>query len=728
MDRDVPAARARRPWGPGLAQAVRGAAIGIALATLVGWAVASATLFVGLPRLLLGAGVGLLLGGAASVGAWLGVRLLLPTAAPLAAAGVAALLLVEAVALATGEPARSVFAATLAGAGALGALGAWAIPSRPRRAPLGLGSLGLLAIALVGAVADRGVEPEAVATAAAPGRTDGAGDLDPGAPGPHTVRRWSYGSGDDRHRPEYAAGATRTTRPLDATGRLPDWTGLSGWLRTRFWGFGPERLPVNARVFMPEGEGPFPLVLVVHGNHPMERFSDAGYAYLGEHLASRGFAVASLDQNFLNRSHFADALRPFDGEFEVRAEGVLAHLRAWRRWARTPGDPLHGRIEVERVLLVGHSRGGEAVALAARRAAAEGLGVRGVVGLAPVANRVRVDGAPLVLRDVGYLVLHGSHDASIRSFEGVGQLERVRLPEAGPAFKAAVWIEGANHGQFNRLWGRDDLWRPLRPLLAAERLLEPAAQERATRVLVTAFAEALLRDDPRYRRFFRDPHALEAALPGIRTRIEFQASGFRVLSDYEEDGERETASLAGARHRASGLARWSEGEVERRWIGAPGFTRAVQLGWQQRAGTEPPRYAIDLPAGAVPHADAVLSLSLADADYARAEARREPIDLSVELTDAAGVRVALPLGRFGRLDPLYAEPMLRPALFAPRPEIVFRSFALPLAAFATAEPALDVARLRSVALVFDRTPSGLLVLDDLGWRAPDLAARGAGGS
>ena len=51
-------------------------------------------------------------------------------------------------------------------------------------------------------------------------------------------------------------------------------------------------LPLNARVWHPAGDGPFPLVLVVHGNHRMEDFSDPGYAYLGETLASRGFIVA----------------------------------------------------------------------------------------------------------------------------------------------------------------------------------------------------------------------------------------------------------------------------------------------------------------------------------------------------------------------------------------------------------------------------------------------------
>ena len=70
--------------------------------------------------------------------------------------------------------------------------------------------------------------------------------------------------------------------------------------RKTYWGYDNTRFPLNARVWLPEGAGPFPLVLVVHGNHNMQEFSDPGYGWLGEFLASRGFILASVDMNFLN--------------------------------------------------------------------------------------------------------------------------------------------------------------------------------------------------------------------------------------------------------------------------------------------------------------------------------------------------------------------------------------------------------------------------------------------
>ena len=162
---------------------------------------------------------------------------------------------------------------------------------------------------------------------------------DPSQPGSHTVRTLFYGSGQDRHRAEYGADADLVTGPVDGSALVERWTGL----RTGYWGFGPEALPLNGRVWYPEGDGPFPLVLIVHGNHVMEDFSDPGYAYLGELLASRGYILVSVDENFLNLSPFADALMisSLKEENDLRGWLLLEHLRVWRDWNATPDNPFY---------------------------------------------------------------------------------------------------------------------------------------------------------------------------------------------------------------------------------------------------------------------------------------------------------------------------------------------------------------------------------------------------
>ena len=82
---------------------------------------------------------------------------------------------------------------------------------------------------------------------------------------------------------------------VDASAYITKWSNL----KTKFWGFDEHALPLNGRVWMPEGEGPFPLALIVHGNHLMEDFSDGGYGYIGELLASKGIIAVSVDENFL---------------------------------------------------------------------------------------------------------------------------------------------------------------------------------------------------------------------------------------------------------------------------------------------------------------------------------------------------------------------------------------------------------------------------------------------
>jgi hypothetical protein len=47
-------------------------------------------------------------------------------------------------------------------------------------------------------------------------------------------------------------------------------------------------------------------------------------------------------------------------------------------------------------------------------------------------------------------------------------------------------------------------------------------------------------------------------------------------------------------------------------------------------------------------------------------------------------------------------------------EPVLQTFELPLAAFAAAKPGFTPAALREIRLVFDRSPEGVVILDDLG--------------
>src|SRR5436309_3239080 len=139
--------------------------------------------------------------------------------------------------------------------------------------------------------------------------------------GPYAVKSFYYGSGTDKQRLYFHDSVAIKTKPADASAFVSMQPEQADD-RKNYWGFDTKKFPINGRVWYPDGAGPFPLVLVVHGNHNMKDFSDPGYQYLGEHLASRGFILASVDENFLNGN--------MRNENDARAWMLLEHLVSWR--------------------------------------------------------------------------------------------------------------------------------------------------------------------------------------------------------------------------------------------------------------------------------------------------------------------------------------------------------------------------------------------------------------
>jgi len=260
-----------------------------------------------------------------------------------------------------------VVASSLGAAISVLARGGWSVATRARRTitviglALGVAGLALGATWLLDDGSPLVLPPNAAAQAGT--QVEPLDISDPSQPGPYAVQTLFYGSGQDRHRAEYGADVDLVTGPVDGSALVERWTSL----RTGYWGFGPEALPLNGRVWYPEGAGPFPLVLIAHGNHMMEDFSAPGYAYLGELLASRGFILVSVDENFLNLSPFADALMisSLKEENDLRGWLLLEHLRVWRDWNAIQDNPFYHKVDLDNVALMGHSRGGEAVAVAA---------------------------------------------------------------------------------------------------------------------------------------------------------------------------------------------------------------------------------------------------------------------------------------------------------------------------------------------------------------------------
>jgi dienelactone hydrolase len=593
---------------------------------------------------------------------------------------------------------------------------------------------------------------------------------DPSRPGPYRVLTLTYGSGKDRWRPEYGEKADLKTRTVDAT---PFVKGNEGWgigVRDWFWGFGFDKFPLNGRVWYPQGPGPFPLVLVVHGNHNMADFSDPGYAWLGELLASRGFITVSVDENFFNGSWSGGLEKENDG----RGWLLLKHVEAWRGWNRAPGNPFHRKVDLQRIALIGHSRGGEAAAIAAAfnrlpyypDDATEPLGfnfgIRSVVAIAPSDGQYKPAGKPTPLPGVNYLTLQGAHDGDVSFFMGESQYRRLTFDEDRYAFKAALYSYRSNHGQWNTVWGDADAGWPLSLLLNREPLLDPEAQRKLGAVYISGFLEATLHDNAAYVRLFRDARAASQWLPEDLYITRFQDSTFETVADYEEDVNVASASLKGATLAGRHLALWKEKDLSYRQGDGTKRNQVVYLGWKRdpKKPQENGTYAVRLPADLKLEAGSLLVFSLADSGdeppdpkdkekkgkkktdaekkaeekeeekkQKEREARKErekkegkePLDFTVELVDAGGTAVRLPLSRFRPvpvpLESHFTKLKDEEELYGDAWEPALQTFELPLRAFAAAKPGFDPAALREVRFVFDRRPEGVVILDDLGFAA-----------
>ncbi|HEY0779876.1 MAG TPA: peptidoglycan-binding protein, partial [Gemmatirosa sp.] len=247
--------------------------------------------------------------------------------------------------------------------------------------------------------------------------------------------------------------------------------------------------PSAANPTVPAGTGQLPLAVLVHGNHAAyflaggvlaEHESYKGYRYLQEELARQGIASISVDTNLANQL----------GSFiELRADLALAALARLRRRVTTSGDALFGRIDFDRVGLMGHSRGGDAVVRVVKKNAALSgaarVGIQTVCSLSPTdvtGGQVPADRVFVADRELGfYSVVYGALDGDVSGLGGSNDsfgtgfrhYDRARCP------KALVFAERCCHNSFNSVWHHDGLDAGLDPADATSGRLADEATHQA---------------------------------------------------------------------------------------------------------------------------------------------------------------------------------------------------------------------------------------------------------
>ncbi|PIB37762.1 hypothetical protein [Maribacter sp. 4G9] len=563
----------------------------------------------------------------------------------------------------------------------------------------------------------------------------------PASEGNFQVDAFTYGSGNDTKRKEYGGGVRFKTVTVDASLLLPEWKGKKKEWREQFWGFGVTEFPLNGRVYMPKGDGPFPLALIVHGNHSMIDYSDDGYGYLGNLLASRGIITISIDENFVN-GHWSGDFR--GKEMPVRAWLLLKHLEQWQAWNGAVEHPLSGKVDMDQIILMGHSRGGEAVTIAggynrlpffpdnAKVPFDFNFNIKGIVSIAPTDYRYD---RKIVLKDVNYLSLQGSYDSDEASFWGLRPYRRLQFTDSVSRFKAGVYVHHANHGQFNSTWGKSDFGAPMKWLLNLKPLLKAEEQQQVAQVYISAFAESVVKGNDTYLPIFKNSAFAKDWLPDEYVMTHFETSDFVKLVDFEEDIDITTVSdsITVEGHlldlwKEQGLVTRDKGEQD---------NNAVLLGWNVAdsalADTRP---SYEIKSASLFWRDTIQSLQLTigsdDPKWLKSDTeetkeatdivgdKKFGYDFSLVLEDSMGHTATIKISDVKNIMPPLKSKFtkfefLDKDMIGDAWEVQLQTFHIPITKFEKKASGFDPKAVNRIRLLFDQSPKGVVVVDDIGY-------------
>ena len=504
----------------------------------------------------------------------------------------------------------------------------------------------------------------------------------------------------------------------------------------------PVRL--NGVIAAPAEGGPYPVVLIIHGTHPgcpevehgvdrwpcdpaVERPNYRGFAYLVGELAAQGYVALSININAENTFGFGE---PIPGERLRQLVdlhlGALAEASAGG--ANDFGIDLAGRADLSRLVIAGHSRGGDAAVALARDLAAEAE--RGEVTFGPVDGLLLITPAPNATDPAGgapapMATVLPACDADV--VDQVGQVfyEATRL-ESQHDWATSVWLERANHNHFNSTLPDDPFGLNGRP--DCDPLLDGAAQRDFLVAYTTDFLTTIFSRDPAQIRAAMARMGIDVLTPAVdqlyglaAQAALLPASRLRLPLLTPASADEFTTSPIGGAVSAEGVATlfcpegsytpFTEPDLagcRRSHVVVPGQPAHAVVSWEKPDAS----LRFDLLPG-------VDNLLLFDAVSVRAaidplsplNAAGAPQAFSVRLTDRQGNSAIVPV----RAD----EPALRfpegelGELFFDDPLFSGRAPLLPVRIPLSQFEGVNLASIAEVALVFDQTDSGSLFLADV---------------
>ena len=396
--------------------------------------------------------------------------------------------------------------------------------------------------------------------------------------------------------------------------------------------------PIKGQIWYPGGMSGCPVLFFVHGNHDAATPSYLGYDYLGEYLASNGYVVVSVDENIINDLHEGN---------DKRAILLLENMKAILEENEREGSPIYGLIDPDRIVIGGHSRGGEMVADAylfngLERYPEDGnyrfdhhFNISGIIAVAPVVDQYMPVSQAVQIKDTNYLLLHGSNDQDVSSMMGEKQYNNLYFTGDGDEqyIKSSVYILGANHGQFNSLWGRYDGEGAMNGYLNTCNFIDEAEQKLIAKAYIRVFLDKVLKQDDTYASLLSDIGPYRSFLPRTVYITDHYDSGYTQLCSFDD-----TFDIAHPSDKVSlwcsGISTWNIQPYER-GRGGEGEDHVLSCAFNDES--EP---AVELTFAPIDISDGCISFGLADMREDTHD-MHSPLEYSVELADQNGERISV---------------------------------------------------------------------------------------
>jgi hypothetical protein len=524
----------------------------------------------------------------------------------------------------------------------------------------------------------------------------------------------------------------------------------------------PSAVELKASVHYPTGlpGGPYPVVVFLHGRHvtcyrgsttalrwPCRANetvipSYQGYDYIAQNLASNGYIVISVSANGIN----AFDNNVTDLGMQARAELIQRHLQQWNTFntagAAPFGTKFVGKVNLQKVGTMGHSRGGEGVVkhFVYNKSLGSPYGVKAVFPLAPV------DFNRPVANNTALAVALPYCDGDVNDNQGVHFYDDARYNVAGDVSpKHTIQVMGANHNYFNTVWtpglfpagGADD-WGfttggsldPQCGTGAGNHRLT-ATQERGVGLAyISAVMRAYVGGESQFLPYLTGEAAPPPSAQTTEIHVSYHAPDTtatrRDVNRLLTSTNLTTNTLGGATtqtgltpHDLCGGAspqpqhclpatqattRQPHTTVSARATTTRGLSQ-LRTGWSAITAT----YTNNLPTGATNVSGFKWLTFRVSVNFA--DTRNPagiPQNFRVVLTDGAGATSALTVSSFS--DVLFYPP----GSVGPVPKVLLNTARIPVTAFS----GVNLADIRSVQFKFDQSPSGALLISDVSFASP----------